>query len=254
MTADAVQVWLIPADLPAPELAGLAAVLDDAERARAARLASPVQRALFVAGHGAARLLLGERLGLPATAVCWRYGPHGKPAPDTPAGPQVNLSHSGEFALLALAARRPVGVDLQRVRPHLSVVRLASRFYPPAEARYVAAGADPAERAHRYTRLWTRKEACVKAAGGRLVPGLRLPVAGPAPVAVPPPDGPSAGYCSGSLVHDLPAPPGYRAAVAAAGTRPYHVQLHRWSPAGPLDTVDGPHDTVQFEPMVVDNA
>jgi 4'-phosphopantetheinyl transferase len=243
-----VQVWLIPADLPAAELAELAAVLDDGERARAAALLSPVQRALFVAGHGAARRLLGSRLGLPPTAICWRYGPNGKPAPDAPAGPQVNLSHSGGFAMLALAARRPVGVDLQRLRPEQDVVRLAARFYPPAEARYVAAGADRAERADRYIRLWTRKEACVKAAGGRLVPGLRLPVHGAAPVAVPPPAGPPAGYCSGYLVHDLPAPDGYRAAVAAAGTRPYRVQVSTWS------TVDSPSDIVESEPMVVDNA
>jgi 4'-phosphopantetheinyl transferase len=232
MTGTTVHVWLIPADLPPPALGELEAALDDGERRRAAALRDPGRRTLFVAAHGAARLLLGERLGLPADAVCWRYGPHGKPEPDVPAGPQVSLSHSGDFALLALAARRPVGVDLQRVRPDQDVTRLSARFYPPDEARYVAAAADPAERVGRYTRLWTRKEACVKAAGGRLVPGLRLPVGGPAPVAVRPAEVPPAGYCSGYLVHDVPAPPGYRAAVAAAGTRPYRVELHRWCSPG----------------------
>jgi 4'-phosphopantetheinyl transferase len=91
----------------------------------------------------------------------------------------------------------------------------------------------------------------VKAEGRRLTEGLRLPALGPAPVrcgetvrcgepAVPLP-GPY-------LVDDLPAPAGFRAAVAVVGDQPYQTFVHRWLPSAALSTVDS------LEQMVVEHA
>jgi 4'-phosphopantetheinyl transferase len=223
MTGDVVEVWLIRTDLPERVLADLLPFLDEGERARAEALIYPASRRQFIAAHGAFRVILGRRLGLPPASLRWQLGPHGKPELAGP-GPRVSFSHSGDFAALATAAGRRVGVDIQRLLPRLDVTRLAARFYPQQEAKFVALAPGRARQVARYTRLWARKEACVKVAGGRLLPGLEqvIPRTG---VVVGDAGGPSAGPC---LVRDVRAPRGYRAAVAAEGTDAYDV-IRRWA-------------------------
>lgn len=219
MTGDVVEVWLIRTDLPGHVLADLLPLLDDGERERARALAYSDSRRRFIAAHGAFRVILGRHLGVPPASLRWHLGPHGKPELAMP-GPRVSFSHSGDLAALAVAPGRRVGVDIQQLLPRLDVTRMAARFYPRQEAEYVASAAGPARQVARFTRLWARKEAYVKVAGGRLLPGLEQ-VIPPSGVVVD--GGPPGGPC---LVRDVRAPRGYRAAVAAEGTRAYDVISH----------------------------
>jgi 4'-phosphopantetheinyl transferase len=223
MSGDVVEVWLIRTDLPERVLAGLLPLLDEGERARADAVLYPASRRQFIAAHGAFRVILGNRLGVPPASLRWHLGPHGKPELAGP-GPRVSFSHSGDLAALATAAVRRVGVDIQQLLPRLDVTRMAARFYPPQEAELVASAPARARQVARYTRLWARKEACVKVAGGRLLPGLEqvIPRAG---VVAGDQGGTGLGPCR---VRDVYAPPGYRAAVAAEGTDPYDV-VRRWA-------------------------
>jgi 4'-phosphopantetheinyl transferase len=229
VTAGRVDLWLIRTGLPADQLAGLERVLDPAERDRAATMTHEGDRRRFIATHGVARLIIGTRLGRPPEELRWRHGPHGKPelAGDA-AGLEVSLSHSGGLAALALADGRPVGVDIQFRTSGLDPARMSARFYPPAEARFVTSARGRDRQAGRFLRLWTRKEAVVKVAGGRLFPGLRLPVSGRGQVIVPG-GGLPPGPC---LVRDVPVAAGCYGAVAADGTLPYRVTTHWWPAAG----------------------
>jgi 4'-phosphopantetheinyl transferase len=225
VTSDVVQVWLIQTDLPAPVLAGLELLLDDAEQSRAAATRRGEHRRRFIAAHGIVRVIVGRHLAVPPGQLRWRHGPHGKPELALPrTSLQVSLSHSGELAALALCSGRPVGVDIQRLTVGVDVTRMSERFYPPAEARFVAAAAEPAGQVSRFTRLWTRKEACVKVTGGRLLPGLKLPVRGNGMIAGDP-GGPLPGPY---LIRDVRVPRGFYAAVAIEGTRPFRVRTYSW--------------------------
>ena len=227
MTGDVVEVWLIRTDLPGRVLADLLSLLDDGERERARALAYPDSRQRFIAAHGAFRVILGRRLGVPPASLRWHLGPHGKPELAMP-GPRVSFSHSGDLAALATAPGRRVGVDIQQLLPRLDVTRMAARFYPRQEAEFVASAVVPARQVARFTRLWARKEAYVKVAGGRLLPGLEqvIPRSG---VVVDGGSGSGGGLPGGPcLVRDVRAPRGYRAAVAAEGTRAYDV-IRRWA-------------------------
>lgn len=230
MAVETVHVWLVDSDLSPAVLNELAGLLDEDERQRVALLHQDRAWRRFVAAHAAARLIVAGRLQAPPREVRWRRGEHGKPELANPrSGLRVSLSHSGDLAMVALTDRRPVGVDIQQASGHLDATRLATRFFPAPEAELVAAAAHPAEGIDRFVRLWVRKEACVKAAGGRLMHGLTLPVAGA---------GTEVLVCdpTGTLpcphrVHDVPAPPGFRAAVALADPDPYRIVRHRWAPA-----------------------
>jgi 4'-phosphopantetheinyl transferase len=226
VTGDVADVWLIRTDLPDEVLAGLEALLDEAERQRASALLAASHRRRYVAAHGAVRIIIGCHLGAPPDQLRWRRGPQGKPElAGTWTGVQVSLSHSGELTALALTSRRRVGVDVQRLPAGVDVTRMSARFYPPAEARFVMAASGAAGQVSRFTRLWARKEACVKVTGGRLIPGLRLPAQGSGQLIIGDPGGPLPGPY---LVRDVPAPPGFYAAVAMEGTQPYRVIQRSW--------------------------
>ncbi len=233
VTGDVVEVWLIQVDLPDAMLASLRPLLDDAELSRADGYLRPVSRARYIAAHGAVRVILGRRLAVPPGRLRWRRGPHGKPELALPEnGPQVSLSHSGGLAALALSESRRVGVDLQELVTGPDAIRLAERFYPRAEARFVARAPDPAEAGRRFTRLWARKEACVKVTGGHLFPGLALPARGDGAVVVAGPGGSPPVPC---LVRDVSVPPGRLAAVAIEGAGRFRVARRSWP--GAVDSV-----------------
>jgi len=231
---DLVSVWLIRTAQPEPVVDALAGLLDPDELSRAGQIAEAGDRAEFVVSHGAVRTVLARLLDVPASAPGWRLGPHGKPELADPHGNlRCNLSHSGGLAVFAVCAGRAVGVDVQCRQFDGKIGQLAARYYPPDEARFVAAGRSDHQRAVRFTGLWSRKEACVKAGGGRLIPGLAWPARGVDPaLAAVPVTGPDGRY----LVRDLVGPPGFHLAVALAGTEPFRVRRTDWSATDYLPT------------------
>jgi 4'-phosphopantetheinyl transferase len=227
-TGTEVHVWLIRIG------AGQAAALTEEERARARSFAAAEHRRHFVSARGASRQILGAYLGRPPSDLTWCARPNGKPYLALPAGSpdlHFNVSHSGDLALLAVTSRHPVDVDVEQVQTGQDVPAAARRFFPPAEVDGLHA-APPQRRGELYGRLWVRKEACVKAAGGRLGQGLALPV-GTEPGTVAVRDSRAAGLGGPWTVADLPVPAGYAAAVAVEGLDHFrHILL---AFAGPQD-------------------
>jgi 4'-phosphopantetheinyl transferase len=163
-----VHLWWASLAVGDAELAELESVLDDRERARAERFT--IHRAMrrFIAARGFLRFLLARVAGGDPTRVTFSYGVRGKPALD--GGPEFNASDSGETVVVALAAAE-VGVDVEVVRPLSNAERLARRIATEAELRQLEAlpGTQLESAVHR---LWTYKEAALKAAGTGLPGGL----------------------------------------------------------------------------------
>ncbi|MFC0003431.1 4'-phosphopantetheinyl transferase family protein [Micromonospora siamensis] len=214
---DTVRLWILPAVLDPDELDRCRAVLDPAERARATALGHPSSRHRFTVAHGALRLLVGALVDAPPEDLAWTEGRYGKPTTTGPAaGLHTSLSYSGDLVAIAVSVGRTVGVDLQHPTPGRDPADLAARFFHPSEVRHVAAGGDLSTRQARFTRLWTRKEAVVKAAGVRLRPYLALPVHRGDVVAV----GPAGPH----RLTDVATSGAFRVAVALVGTAPYTVR------------------------------
>ena len=223
---DLVHVWIVPVDVPPDTAASCRDVLDDSERGRAAAFLSPRDRQRFTVAHGALRILAGRELKTRPSAFTWTQGRYGKPELAPPwSGLHTSLSHSGDMIAAAVSTGRPVGVDIQHLVPGLDTAGLSARFFPPDEAGYVAAGCDANARADRFAHLWARKEAVVKAAGGRLWPNLKIAVHGRDVVCCAEPAG-------AHRVADATAPTSYRAAVALTGAAPFVVEAAGWPDAG----------------------
>jgi 4'-phosphopantetheinyl transferase len=84
---------------------------------------------------------------------------------------RFNLAHSGDRVLVAVAWRREVGVDVERLRADLRFDGVARRFFSCAEHAALAQWHGD-ERVTAFYRCWCRKEAYVKARGD----GLMLPL------------------------------------------------------------------------------
>jgi len=215
---DLVRVWLVPVDVPPATAASCRDVLDDSERARAAAFDRPRDRQRFTVAHGALRMLAGRALGTRPAALAWIPGRYGKPELAPPwSGLHTSLSHSGDMIAAAISTGRPVGVDVQHLMPGLDTVGLSARFFPPDEAEYVAAGRDASARSDRFAQLWARKEAVVKAVGGRLWSNLTIAVRDRDVVSCAEPASPH-------RVADVSAPTSFRAAVALTGAAPFVIQ------------------------------
>src|SRR5262245_50078325 len=84
------------------------------ERERYARYRFSIDRDMFLLGRVMARLLVGRALGVEPLAWTWRDGPRGRPEiADPPARAHFNLAHSTGVVVCAVAADRPVGVDVE---------------------------------------------------------------------------------------------------------------------------------------------
>lgn len=144
----------------------LLAALPNDERRRAGRFRVDAARGCFVVGRTVLRRVLARALEVDPSDLVFDLGPHGRPAlvdPRPPAGLDFNLSHSGDL-VVAVVAPTPVGVDVEALRRITLAERLARRFFGPAE-RDAVLGAATSARDRTFLRIWTQKEAWLKATG-----------------------------------------------------------------------------------------
>jgi len=163
---DEVHLWRISlADAPArcPDLC-------EEERMRATRMASSRARLAFTTGRQVLRALLGRYQGADPRSLPLRLGPHGKPSLEG-SDLEFNLSHSGDWALLAFARGRLLGVDVERTDRAHDLDRLARRVFSRREAELYFA-LPRHDRRCAFFLAWTRKEAFVKAHGRGIGLGL----------------------------------------------------------------------------------
>jgi 4'-phosphopantetheinyl transferase len=151
-----------PPHLAGLHLAGLEALLSPDERDRASRYRFDRDRRRFMACRAWLRSLLGDRLAIPLEDVRFLTGEYGKPA--VKGGVEFNLSHSGEWAVCAIAEGIPVGIDIEVCRETPDAEDIASLYFTADEYGLLRAGGD-GEIAKRFLALWTRKEAYIKALG-----------------------------------------------------------------------------------------
>ena len=140
------------------------------ELAACARLRCGFERRRARRSRVALRLLLGRRLGVAPAAVRLVTGAWGKPSLDPTHGRRLrfNLSHSGDRLLVALGEGRDVGIDIEAGSDGLDIDAIAGLAMAEHERRTLLRLALPARRAA-FLRLWTRKEALLKATGEGLM-------------------------------------------------------------------------------------
>jgi len=142
------------------------------ERVRAARYRFDADRRRFAWTRGILRTLLASYVGGPPDQIHFGAAAKGKLHLTPRDGLRFNVSHSHEWALIALTRDREVGVDVEHHRSlRHDLFAIATRFFAPAEVAALRA-LDAAEQEPAFYRVWSRKEAYIKATGEGVSAGL----------------------------------------------------------------------------------
>lgn len=165
------------------------------------------------------RLLLGAYLELPGRDVVTVRGAGGKPELAPPlarSGVAFNLSHAGDCLAIAVGREVPVGIDIEQSDREVRWQQLARRWFSRDEADWLetlesdAAGGE-------FLRLWTVREAMIKAMGATIAGHISrvTPEPGnPARIRAMPEDWPEA---KAWTLHELDPATGLRGWLAVPG-------------------------------------
>ncbi|MEO7559363.1 MAG: 4'-phosphopantetheinyl transferase superfamily protein [Nitrosospira sp.] len=154
-----VEVWLLKMNLQAPVSDLDLFLLSEDELAYASRFRRHEDHVRSVATRAALRRILASRLRLPPDTLRFVANRHGKPCLQDDAGIELNVSHAGCFALIALSTRGQVGVDIEYLDRGVDAKSLGAYVFSPLERESgLTTDEDFIER-------WVVKESVLKALG-----------------------------------------------------------------------------------------
>jgi 4'-phosphopantetheinyl transferase len=159
-----VHVWIASLDAANASLSDYCAALVPDERMRANRFRTPQLRRRFVVARAFLRRLLAAYAPVDFPALRIDYGTNGKPYLADAPGIRFNLSHADDVAMYAIASGGEVGLDIEATMRNVDVDGVARHAFSASECESLAALAPDARR-EAFFRIWTRKEAYVKARG-----------------------------------------------------------------------------------------
>ena len=135
--------------------------LNTQEQDRFGKIADPDQRKFFLRTRVFVRQSLSAFSGIPFTDIRLLTTEVGKPYFENNLSIHFSLTHSGENAWLAVSNKQ-VGLDSEKISVRSSFLKIAERFFLPSEIKLVR---DSNEQFEVFLKIWTIKEALVKAAG-----------------------------------------------------------------------------------------
>jgi len=166
--ATELHLWLLDPDGAGDDVyAWCERMLSADENERRKKFLRTADERSFLLAHGLLRAVL-SRYGELAAAR-WRFtaGQYGRPEianPDAPAGLRFNLSHTCNRIVVLVHSSADAGVDVERVGRVRNPTALSRRFFTAEEHESVLSLPEEARDAY-FVRLWTLKEAYVKARG-----------------------------------------------------------------------------------------
>ncbi|PRY76677.1 4'-phosphopantetheinyl transferase [Yoonia maritima] len=212
-----VHVWHVNLDSDAsPELT----VLSATEMNVAQDIQCVEARELYLLTHVRLRQILGNWMQFDPSDVAFDTGWNGKPRIKGAAGPSFSISHSGRRAVIAVTHTAPVGIDIELQRDRKLDRKTGQRFFAPDEAAALKPLSDQ-EHHHTFTRLWTFKEAFIKATGeglARKLNSFEVDISQPSDV-----------RCTshpGWNLREIEMPLGYYAAIAVNTHRPVTIATY----------------------------
>ncbi len=159
-----IDIWRV--DLRSAKNDHLLSILAQDERQRADKFLFPKDRLRFSRTRFALRLILSQYLKCQAEEIKFHYGEKGRPELAWPDQKNLNfnLSHSDDFALIAVAKNRHIGIDINAVSGPSNWREMAKRSFSATEQSSISA-LDKPQQVLGFHQIWTQKEAYTKALG-----------------------------------------------------------------------------------------
>jgi 4'-phosphopantetheinyl transferase len=168
-----IHVWYACVDCSPKEILKFESVISPEETARSQRFRSAQDRERYIVQHGVLRSLLAGYVGCGPRQVDICTSANGKPYL---AGPERDAIHfsasqSEAFAAFAFSRTGSIGVDIEKLRAIPDMLEIVERHFTPREKNAIFSIPESLRSALFY-KLWTRKEAVLKAQGEGLLKPL----------------------------------------------------------------------------------
>lgn len=137
--------------------------LDENEKKKAQQFKFEHLKTNHILSHGILRWLLSRYLQISPSDISFSYGPFGKPYllnKDI----HFNMSHSLDRSLYAFSFEKELGVDIEYIKPNLSIKDLPLSVLSVKEQENIKTLSLHEQKAAFYKK-WTQKEAYLKAIG-----------------------------------------------------------------------------------------
>ena len=173
LTPNQVDLWCAQVDAQPDVVAEFHSTLSVEEKSRANRFRFPRDRSRFVVSRGVLRVLLSSYLRSSPRAVRLATDEKGKPFvpvdqhPNLRAPIRFNTSHSESWSVFAFSKELELGIDVEYVQRDVDYEAILESQFSEAEKTQLRA-LSPDARRLAFFRLWTRKEAYLKATGDGL--------------------------------------------------------------------------------------
>lgn len=167
---EAITIWELRFSKQQDQLEACYAVLNEEEKARAARFYFDKDRHAFTLTRGTLRYLLSHCLKQKPEDIIFSQNEYGKPELKNSSW-QFNVSHSHDYALIAIGRDYPIGIDVEYQDRKINPLELCDRFFAKEEIEQLHS-VEPTLQIKTFFNLWTRKEAFIKAIGIGLSFGL----------------------------------------------------------------------------------
>lgn len=169
--SNAIHVWLLDKEKLSPLSFNWKSVLSFEEQERANRFHFDNDKQSFTLYHACKRIILAQYLNASPNEIEISFKDKGKPflkdAPIT-----FNLSHTKEMALLAVSHNIEIGIDIEKIKDTDNFMPIAKRFFHPNEYQAIEKINDREQQLTYFFKLWTAKEAILKATGEGISGGL----------------------------------------------------------------------------------
>jgi len=174
LTDSDIHIWVASLEMAHQFLDEPFTLLAPDEKARAERFYFERDRNRFIAGRCLLRMIIGGYLGMDPSQIEFAYREAGKPV--LKSGPQgkklqFNLSHSNDLALYIFSRNHEVGIDVEYTHPMPDTDDFAEKFFSTRETELINSLRGE-EKDAAFFKLWTCKEALLKANGS----GLTMPL------------------------------------------------------------------------------
>ncbi|WP_372948103.1 4'-phosphopantetheinyl transferase family protein [Mariniphaga sp.] len=142
-------------------ISSLKEFLSPFEKNRANRYHFSKDKNRFIICRTVLKFLLAEQTGLDVNEIV--LDKYFNKKPYLPSHPSVffNVTHADDYAVIAIA-KKPIGVDIEYVNEDFEFKEILLSFFNKSEIDYVLNSND---KQRTFYKLWTRKEAIVKATG-----------------------------------------------------------------------------------------
>ena len=163
-------LWCFNLDQSPQKIERYRTLLSPEEVARADRYKTELLKHRFITARGMLRETLSQYATIPPQQLLFQTGQYGKPYLVNHSI-HFNLSHSGKYGGLIISDEA-VGIDLEVIRD-IEVNAISERFFHPDEVLYLKILSSELQLKQFY-RIWTGKEASLKAQGYGITHHLML--------------------------------------------------------------------------------